>query len=187
MDTGLMGIVHRGIHPKIALRLKRRYRLNHFVETGTFLGRSAHWASDHFDYVFTLEAHQRYFDRANDLLEGRLNVVSFLGSSPTGLRNIIDIYVSRVPVLFWLDAHWSRDLDWKASESELPVCPVLDEIRAINELMPGRHAIMIDDARLFDVTNGWPSISEVGKVFRESPIHTRSWIEDDVIVAVRGG
>ena len=82
------------------------------------------------------------------------------------------------PALIWLDAHWSKDLQYERFDKV--VCPVLDEIEAIARHDRG-HAILIDDLRLFGKMNGWPTAKEVRHALED--IGKTVTYETDVFVA----
>lgn len=169
-----MGIVHKGIHKELALELAKKYKLTNFVETGTHVGATAKWASKHFKQVYTLECNDTYLLKARASCEGINNIKFFHGASDTSLfGQIIDRL--KEPTLFWLDAHWSRDLVWKRP---IIICPVLAEILTINRKIKVPHAIMVDDYRLFGEQKGWPSFKMVEKALSER----RVYVDSDVIV-----
>ena len=167
-----MGNVFHGIPPKLALRLAKKHGLNVFVETGTFHGRTTEWAMKHFREVFTIEAHEPYFKKQQQRLGGR-NVNFALADS----SKFLPAFIPDEPALFWLDAHWSPDLD---SEKPDVVCPVLAEIRHINK-SPVDHVIMIDDARLFGEAKGFPLMSEVIELLSDNG-RRAVFVKQDVII-----
>lgn len=172
-----MGSVHRGIPEQLALDYKVWYKLQTFVETGTFQGRTTKWAGLNFFRVHTVDVHIDYLKQAQAACQ-LLPVAFYHGRSEVMLQTII----SRLdrPTLFWLDAHWSADLAYQQLDI---VCPVLEEIEVINQRCnKQRHVVMIDDARLFGVERGWPSqkavIDALAKGGREVSIN------QDVIIGV---
>lgn len=171
-----MGIVHRGIPAQAATKLRQRHHLEIFIETGTHVGKTAVWASGQFTTVITIESVKHYYDIARGRLSDLPNVVMRLGSSEALLPAIV--HGLTVPAMFWLDAHWSRDLKGKKPDT---VCPVMAELAAINS-STWPHMVLIDDARLFGSTPGWPSLDEVKT---EAGKNGRTvWVADDVVFAV---
>ena len=169
-----MGIYSRGIPEQTALDLADKYSLTTFVETGTHVGKTALFAANWFNTVYTIESEPYYYDIAEANLQYKRNVALLFGSSqevlPTVVRRIVE------PTLFWLDAHWSRDLK---GQRPFVVNPVLDEIAAIKQLIIN-HVIMIDDARLFSGDHGWPAFHEIAAAIGYS---YDIWVEQDVIYA----
>lgn len=168
-----MGIITKGIPEQTALDLADKYNLTTFVESGTHVGKTSLFASQWFNEVYTIESVKYYHNIAKAKMPS--NVKLYLGSSQMWLPQIIKQLHN--PALFWLDAHWSRDLQ---GEKPHVICPVLQEIRAINKFQYP-HVIMVDDARLFG-NPGWPSLDNV--ILSLSHNRSNVWIEDDVIFAV---
>lgn len=150
-----MGEIFRGIDPQLALGLKRSYNLPNFVETGTLMGKTALWASEHFHNVWTIEAYSKHYSQAQRRLQTRPNVQILLGASQDLLGGVLASMEGSA--LIWLDAHWSRDLGYDAPET---ICPVLAEIEHIRNNLNG-HIVMVDDARLFGAAPGWPTLKTV--------------------------
>jgi hypothetical protein len=170
-----MGIVHKGIPRRLARQLRQRHGLSVFIETGTHMGNTAVWAAGEFVEVITIESSPHYHQLADEKFS-LPNVRALLGNSWEILQRLeID-----APALFWLDAHWSPDLE---GERPVVICPVLDELAVINESTLS-HAILIDDARLFGNTPGWPKLDDVKRMAQMNG--RKVWIEEDVIFAVPG-
>ncbi len=126
----------------LVLALKKELGIEQFIETGTFHGGTAEWASSHFTTVTTIELSERYFELAKAKFAEKPNVHPLFGSSPSVLASLIPSLTQ--PALFWLDAHWSG-LDTAGRTAE---CPLLDELTSINHSTL-QHVILVDDARLF--------------------------------------
>lgn len=163
-----MGIIHRGIPQQKVLDRFGDYNI--LVETGTHIGRTAKWGSDWFRFVYTIESELYYHNIAKRNLRHRKNVYCKYGNSIDELPLIVATLDT--PAIFWLDAHWSRDLEGVKPDV---VCPVLEEIAIIRKSNID-HVILVDDARLFGVEKGWPSLDDV-----KSSLGRNSYVEDDVI------
>lgn len=137
-----MGEVRMGPHQELVLMLRRSLGIREFVETGTFRGDTAAWASTCFAGVTTMELSDVYHSAAVRRFRNTPNVRALRGNSLDLLRTVGAEL--REPALFWLDAHWSG-LDTAGQEAE---CPVLQEIQCISS-SDLEHVIMVDDARLF--------------------------------------
>ena len=61
------------------------------------------------------------------------------------------------PILFWLDGHYSGGFTARAALDT----PVADELRTIFAHPVKNHIILIDDARLFNGTDDYPTIEEL--------------------------
>jgi len=179
-----MGKIHKGLPYQLALDLRHKYGLLDFIETGTLVGNSAAWAAKHFDQVFTIEFSKDFYQRAKGRFPN-LGISFYLGDSRYELKKIL---ASAKLSLIWLDAHWSRDLDYP--RPKFGECPVLEEIAQINQ--DGRnHVILIDDARYFinpppkpHRKSEWPSFDLLESVLSSRKKTRIIKIVDDVIVAI---
>jgi len=166
-----VGRVYRGIHEKIAARLRDKYGLKTLIETGTLNGETVEWALQNgFGAVITIELDPGYYRKAQKKYADDTRVEVHHGSSAVILPLIL--FLEDSPALIWLDAHADQRIDAKH--------PILDEIAAI-AASDVRHIVMVDDAWLFGVGNGWPSFENVIRALQA----TGRWgyVEEDVIVA----
>lgn len=179
-----MGLVYDGIHKELALKLRDEYHLSFLVETGTYTGRTAIWASKHFVHVSTVELSGRFFNMATLRYGHKTNIKFYFGDSRELLPKIIDELPGPRPALFWLDAHWSQDL--KYPRPKVGECPLLAELDAV--VADGRnHVIMIDDARQFigcppkpHIASQWPTLEDIRNKLSWFSIS----VQDDVIIAI---
>ena len=155
-----MGSVQFGIPRALALSLKDKHGLVRFVETGTLVGHTSLWASDHFTTAVTVDIEQKAD------FSGKSNIFAFSMDSAYFLET--SSYDG--PTLYWLDAHTNES------------CPVLREIAAINENHVGVHVILVDDARLFGNLPAWPSLPAVIEALENEGKRT-VYVIEDVIVA----
>ena len=175
-----MGDVYKGIPQKLALDLKDTYNLEVFVETGTLIGRSAKWASQHFRYIYTIESDYNIYMIASSDLCKQKNVRCLHGLSQTMLPRALQMFPE--PALIWLDAHWSKDLGY--TKYDEVVCPVLEELEILAR--DGRdHVILIDDYRLFGKVSGWPTTDEITDFLMT--MGKKVSYQTDVFVAVPDG
>lgn len=137
-----MGSIRQGPPEAIVLQLMQRYQVPTFVETGTFLGSTARWASQHFQHVYTIEFAESIYQQAL-AAHGQIEHISFLyGHTREKLAEVVAQLAT--PAIFWLDAHWSAGATYGVNDE----CPIADELAII--LGAGQqHFILIDDARLF--------------------------------------
>lgn len=183
-----MGDKFHGIDKEMALFLKRQFYLNTFVETGTFRGDTASWASQHFSHVHTVDVFKNYIEGAKKTTcAGRDNVEFYLGQSDEILPEIL----SKVgaPALIWLDAHWGGDLHYGKPDVE---CPLMGELSAISEVSNIGHLLMIDDARLFIHTpdapltpEKWPNVKDIIEILKKMNYYTV--VIDDTILGLPRG
>lgn len=179
-----MGIVRLGVPSEMVLQLKDRYHIRNFVETGTYQGWTAHWASQHFERVITIELAKPLYDYAKSTYRDVTNIEFLYGDTRDQLRAIVPTLDS--PSLFWLDAHWSGGVTY----GETDECPLADELEIINR-SPFDHFILIDDARLFlsppphpHRVEQWIDISTLITLVNASIHEKYTVINEDVVVIV---
>lgn len=181
-----MGNVFRGVPTELSLRLRDACQIKVFIETGTWRGGTAAWASDHFDRVYTIEGWPDFWKRARSTYVSKSNVDFILGDSRVHLPKVLDKL--REPALIWLDAHYLGD-DMK-SAGTAGECPIREELKAIGSCGI-RHYILIDDLHYFQgylnpggVSAQWPSVEEVHKIILAMLPDYFVADYEDVIIAV---
>ena len=176
-----MGSKTLGTNHEITLALRDASGIDSFIETGTWKGGTTTWAAQHFPNVITCEGMPgRFWKTWHNALKGMPNVMPLLGESADLLPKVLDMM--RTPAIFWLEAHYCTSNKEERSQG-LNVCPVMHEILAIN-MSPCAHLhiLMVDDARLFGVEDGWPTVAELTEVLE---MHGRIVIlYEDVFYAV---
>lgn len=184
-----MGEVFYSIHEVIAERMRSTFNLEVLVETGTETGVSALWAARRFKHVHTVEISPSRRDKARERIreQGMKNVTFYLGNSRDMLEHIVRNI--KEPTLFWLDAHWHGSLE--DAQDDRGLCPVLDEIDVINDIVRVRHVIMVDDARMFGFdtprhSGAWPGKNQVISALHNNGQRSVA-TEDDVFVAIPHG
>lgn len=179
-----MGLVTAGPPGEIALELARLGNALAFVETGTFQGRTALWASKHFDAVFTIERSEELYALHEDGLRQLRGVRPLLGDSREVLPRVVAELGER-NALFWLDGHWSGEGTAGADDE----CPLLQELACLSQR--SGDIILIDDARLFlcapprpSRPSAWPNIADIMDALPGSRGRRFVQIVDDVIFCV---
>jgi len=144
-----MGIVDPYFPASICLKLAAVASANTFIETGTYYGRTAKWAASHFEQVHTIELSELLYNQTkNELISMR--IVPHCGDSRSILPKLIN-----GGIVFWLDGHYSGG----ETAGEEDPCPLLNELDVI--LHRSHDDIIINDARLYGVEKGYPSIIEI--------------------------
>lgn len=181
-----MGIVHPGVPKELALFLRDTANVTVFVETGTYLGDTAAWASRQFKRVITIEASETLANDARARWSHLTNIEFLTGESLDQLRLVVPLLDS--PTLFWLDAHWSVGNTY-GGEKECPLLEEIGALRTVNNL----NILLIDDARLFlapppppHQIAAWPAIVDVLDAIREVIPDAYIAVTEDVIIAVPG-
>jgi hypothetical protein len=178
-----MGEYHLRPPEELIGRMQRAMPVRLFVETGTYYGDTACWASERFDKVWTIEFSEECYKGAVERNRSLANVSFLLGDSRKLLPEIVAELSSAA--LFWLDAHYSGNETYGQSDE----CPLLDELAIINR-STFENAIIIDDARFFlsppqpfHPADQWPDISSVLGQLNAIP-NRYIVILEDLIVAV---
>jgi hypothetical protein len=125
------GFVYRGVPKKLVLELIEKATFNYFLETGTFMGETALWASNFFENVISIEASSELHQKLP--LVDNINFV--LGDSSVELTNYL-----KDNMVLYLDAHYSFGNTFNSY-------PLLKELTQINSAKFENQIIIIDDAR----------------------------------------
>lgn len=115
--------------------LKRCYKLDTVVETGTFVGGTTVVFSFLFDSVHTLEIDPNHFRISSELLAPYKNVTCHKGSSEIVMKDLLPTLKDH-RVLFYLDAHWQSH--W----------PLLEELQEISKTHKNNCIIVVDDFKV---------------------------------------
>lgn len=181
-----MGDVRMGPPERLVLSLRDALGAETFIETGTFRGATAEWASRHFAAVHSIERAESIYLETRARL-GRIDNLSlYLGDTRAILPNLVATLGA--PAVLWLDAHWSGG----ETSGQGDECPLLDEL-AIADRSGQNLAVLVDDARYFlsappapHRLDDWPDLTQVVDTLsrrRERYV----CVTEDVIVAVPMG
>ncbi len=178
-----MGSFYPGVPRNELKKIQENFSASIFVETGSYLGDTAKWASEFFPRVVTIEADKNLFDGVKKRFADNSRVETLFGNSEVVLSQLVPTI--KDPAIFWLDAHWCGPGTF-GDESE---CPLLTEIEILNKRIEST-VILVDDARLFlappprpHKPDQWPSVSQVvEKLNQRSDKEIYIW--RDVIFAI---
>ena len=185
-----MGNVTFGVPEDLAVDLAKAIKATSFIETGTYKGNTALWASKHFANVTTIEFYeQRYrktFSRISNMVDTQ-NISMLQGNSKDVLHDVLSI--TNEPVVFWLDAHGlGKPEESTTQEDEIPLMQELAVIFNWQQRTNQECVILIDDARLFLNSpplpyhpEYWPNMDEIREFFIKQ--HFETIVAKDVIVA----
>jgi hypothetical protein len=157
----ISGPQSHSVKEKTILKYQRRYGIRIFVETGTYLGDMVEAMKNSFEKVYSIELNEDLYKKAKARFVHNNNVFVLQGDSsevlPTVLKTIIE------PAIFWLDGHYSGGITSKGNLDT----PIKKELESILNESIKNHVILIDDARLFNGTNDYPTYSEVTETVRK--------------------
>lgn len=156
---------------------QRRYGLKTLVETGTYLGQTVESLSHWFEAVYSIELDPDLFEAASRRFEGRANVHLVLGDSTAALPDLLEHMWC--PCLFWLDGHYSGP----GTAHGTVASPIRAELDAISSHGRDDHVILVDDARLFDGSDGYLELPDLRRKLLAINPHYRITVLDDIVVA----
>jgi len=139
----------------------RRFSINIFIETGTYLGNTVNAVKRNFKEIYSIELNKVLYLKARQkfIKEKHINVI--LGDSSENLPDIL----SKInePCLFWLDAHYSGE---NTSKTDVET-PITKELLCILNHPNKNHVILIDDAHDFTGRNDYPTIPELKEIVNQ--------------------
>jgi hypothetical protein len=134
----------------------RRYGLKVFIETGTWQGDTLAELRNSFDELHSIELSQTLHRKAAERFRDDTKIKLWQGDSGEVLADVLTSLCQ--PALFWLDGHVSGEGTARGTE-ETPIRRELLQISKHHLML--RHVVVIDDARLFDGSNGYPDLSSL--------------------------
>jgi hypothetical protein len=157
---------------KVILDLAKEYCLTEtFVETGTFLGETVDYLKNDFKHLVSIELNDVLASRAKQRFHNNSNVQIMQGDSAVQLSSILSKIES--PIVFWLDGHYSSSFniggECIVTGRGAKDTPVMEELTQIKNHLRKRSIILIDDARLFNGTNDYPTLKQL-KFFVENQL-----------------
>lgn len=139
-----------------------------FVETGTCHGDTTSAVASAFRECHTIEFDRTLYERAVARMRPLDNVVVYQGDSAVVIKEILAKL--REPAIFWLDAHYCGGATGKTLKDP----PIREELDAIFAHDIDTHVILVDDARLFNGFDNYPTIKQVISYVRaRSPYQVR--------------
>jgi len=140
---------------------KKCYDIHTFVETGTYMGEMVEAMKNSFGKIYSIELNEELYQKAKEKFAKDNNVSIIHGDSGSILPSLLNSITE--PVLFWLDGHYSCGF---TSKGELDT-PIKSELESIFVHANKGHVILIDDARLFNGTNDYPTYRDVKMIVKK--------------------
>ena len=160
-------------------RLGRQLDVPTLVETGTFRADMMCAMRNSFAALYSIELSEQLYEYSRNRCKAFPNISLLHGDSAVQLSLICGKLRGRA--LFWLDGHYSGG-DTALGDV---VSPIIGELHAIRSFRHIEPIIVIEDARLFAVGTGYPTLSQLfdclsewGESFFSISIH------DDAIVCI---
>ena len=177
---------------RLMREIRDEFDVHHFVETGTNVGETAEWASEQFVHVSTIELDRDLYEEATNT-RGHIENIDFIhGTSQEELEHVLPDIDGQAVV--HLDAHcggkWAASAGETLEQSDLDVCPVLDELAILADHNTA-HFLFIDDARVFTAPrrrpfdmDAWPDIQTLMRAIEEIDPAYHVIIYKDEVIAV---
>ena len=165
------GAVKRSIVQSYA----RRFGLRRFVETGAYLGATVRAMRPYVDRIWSIELDDTLAERARRMFARDSGIDILQGDSGERLAEVLAVLDG--PCLFWLDSHWSGGMTARGKEES----PVLHELGHIFDHPVDGHVVLIDDARCFTGSGGYPVIDELRAFVATRRPEWTVTVADDII------
>ena len=167
---------------KIIDGYRKKYKVDVFVETGTFLGDTIEYFKHKFKILYTIELSTDLARRAIKRFETEKNVKVIEGNSADILKQLVQEL--DCVALFWLDGHYSSEFFYNGeyiitakADKNTPIEEELDII--LDSKYP--NVILVDDARLFNGENDYPTITNIKQKLILSGRNYILQVFDDII------
>jgi hypothetical protein len=159
-----------------------KFKLDVFVETGTFLGDTVEYFRNKYKQVYSVELSEELAAKATKRFSEAANVRIIQGDSGIVLEKLVT-EIDR-PTLYWLDGHYSSEfflgdtyIKTARTEKDTPIVKELEVLLHDTH----QHVILIDDARLFSGRGDYPKISAIRKMVDQSPFSFDFFVKKDIV------
>ncbi len=140
---------------QIVRQYAARFQTQTLIETGTFMGRMV-WAMRRtFDTIYSIELDRALYEAAAQRFSPYKHISILSGDSGEVLPTILSTLIG--PTLFWLDGHYSGEITAKGTA----ITPIMMELRHIFAHPIEDHVLLIDDARLFNGEDDYPTLDSI--------------------------
>ncbi|MBX3166741.1 MAG: hypothetical protein KF760_04990 [Candidatus Eremiobacteraeota bacterium] len=156
------------------LNTQRQYGYKVLVETGTFRGDMMIAMHPYFEKLYSIELSQELHQAALVRLRAYPKATLLQGDSGKVLANLTEALAK--PAIFWLDGHYSAG-DTALGDLETPIRAELEAV--LSHSVP--HAVIIDDARLFNGSRDYPTLAQVESIVKDLNSEYRMHVCDDTI------
>lgn len=167
------------IKQKMIYKLQKKYKLNTFIETWTYMGVMVYAQLNNFNKIYSIELSKKYYNLAKKRFENNKNVFLILWDSSIELWKLINKINNQS--LFFLDWHFS----WWDTGKWVKECPLNEELDQFikNKNKINNHIIMIDDIRLCWTDKDYPSIDELKQKLKLINNDYKIMIKNDQMIA----
>jgi hypothetical protein len=161
------------------LRLKRyitMLKIDAVIETGTFYGQTVNYLKEIVDQIISIEIYEPFFLNNSEIFKKNKHIKIEFGDSSEKLMSAIKQCNGKI--LFWLDGHYSGTGTGIGNK----VSPIIEELIIIKNSGRKDICVIVDDIRLFDGSNGYPTTKQALEIVREiNPIFNIHFDHDCLI------
>ncbi len=125
------------------------------VETGTYHGAMIEAQIELFNDIYSIEWDKGLYEKAQVRFAPDPHVHLFNGDSGEVLSKVLPSLNGTT--IFWLDGHYSGS----GTAGDESYCPIMKELDVLLPANRQDFFIIVDDAREFNGTNGYPTIEEI--------------------------
>lgn len=155
-----------------------KFQSKTFIETGTFLGEMMSALRNQFEELYSIELDPQLAKNAKQTYSNFPQLNFYEGDSSLILDDIISSIQHKRNPIFWLDGHYSGG---ETAKGDL-ITPIRRELSQIAEnsaiIQP---LVLIDDARLFNGENDYPSLKEISRHIEKLFPEHHWYIKHDII------
>lgn len=163
------------IKQRAIIEIKQASGYDILIETGTYLGEMVEAQKNTFRSIYSIELGHDLHTAAKVKFKEEAHIVLLEGDSGSVLKALMPKI--KEPAVFWLDGHYSGGITAKGDKD----CPIYEELTAILNAAKLPHILMIDDARLFIGTDGYPSVDELESFISSFTTAFKKDIKNDII------
>lgn len=160
----------------IIRHIQKQSGIKVLIETGTYLGDMIEAQKNFFNKIYSIELGELLYNNAVKRFKNDISIKIFNGDSGDVLPHVLKQI--KEPCIFWLDGHYSEGITAKGKKDS----PIFEELTAIFNSNKFPHILLIDDARLFDGTNDYPTIIELKKFIELHSVDPQFKVENDIIM-----
>jgi len=153
------------------------FNIKTFIETGTYLGTTTKSVEKNFDKVYSIELNETLAKEAKSYFKNNKRIEIIQGDSGNSLNQILSKDNNKK--LFWLDAHYSGGIT--ALSNDFGHTPISKEISEILNKWVDGSVVLIDDARLFNGSDNYPTYSDLKDFIFNRNNKLSMFIDKDII------
>ena len=159
--------------------IKEKQKINNariLIETGTYKGAMIISCKKLFKKLYSIELDKTLFESANQFFKSYNHIKIINGDSGEKIQSLLTEI--NEPCVFWLDGHYSGGITAKGDIET----PIVAELEAILTHNIKNHVILINDARLFNGENDYPTINALTLYVKNKDKSKTISVENDIII-----